>query len=113
MRQTVVDDVTLPGFQYVDNGSLLDVGQDTAEGFVQVQLINAQHSRQHRLIGLRLLLAVGLDDPTGDGLIKANILRDAGVSAGQRTFNDVLIAAFRHAMGFGHLGDGRGECAIA
>lgn len=74
----------LPGFQYVNNGSLLDVGQDTAEGFVQVQLINAQHSRQHRLIGSPLL-AVGLDDPTGDGLIKANILRDAGVlSAGQR-----------------------------
>ncbi len=103
LHQVVGHHVLTAGSQQVEQGSLLDVGQDAAVALVQVQLVDAQNAGRLEAVPAPQKLGAGVEDVTYRLLVQAGLCRHKGVGVVEGFLLHVFMQPQRHAEAVHHL----------
>ena len=93
----------LVGGQQVEQGSLLNVGQDAAVALVQVQLVDAQNAGRLEAVPAPKELGTGVEDVAYRLLVQAGLCRHEGVGGLEGFLLRVFMQPQRHAEAVHHL----------
>ena len=110
--QVILDGLFIPVAQETDNGTALDIGQDTT-GFVQqIDFIDTQNGNGF-IDGLVLQMGSGLTkEQAYRPFIQANIISNTGERPAQCLVVDVVDQAFSHKVVFIYVFELLKECAV-
>ena len=103
LHQVVGHHVLTAGGQQVEQGSLLDVGQDAAVALVQVQLVDAQNAGRLEAVPAPQELGAGVEDVAYRLLVQAGLCHHEGVGVAEGFLLHVLMQPQRHAEAVRHL----------
>jgi len=103
LHQVIGHHVLTAGGQQVEQGSLLDVGQDAAVTLVQIQLVDAQNAGRLEAVPAPQELGAGVEDVAYRLLVQPALGRHEGVGVVEVLLLHVLMQPQRHAGAVHHL----------
>jgi hypothetical protein len=102
LHQVVGHHVLTAGGQQIEQGLLLDVGQDTAIALVQIQLVDAKNTGRLEAVPAPQELGTGVEDVAYRLLVQAGLGRHEGIGMVEGFLLHVLMQPQGHAEAIHH-----------